>query len=915
MTTSLETIAGREHELVAIGSFFDELSDGAGALVLQGEAGIGKTTIWHAALELAGQRSIRVLRARPAQSERRLSYAALTDALESTWDEVRNLLPEPQRAAMEAALLRAETETPADIRTTATAFVSVLRLLAEEHPVVVAVDDVQWLDPASEHVLEFAARRLPMRAGILVALRTSSGHDDRLPLELDRLAPPTRAEQMHVGPLSVAALHHAIRRSLGAAPPRPLLIRIADASGGNPFLAIELARASRERGTLTVSPTLRDLVEERIGTLSPEARSIVLIAAALSRPTISLVREGADVPDADAAIAEATAAGILSIEGDGRIRFAHPLLASALADPADDETLRRLHLRLAAVVDDPEERARHLAAGTTRPDEAVAKEIEQGAALAARRAAPVAAAELYDLACRLTPPSASPEVVVRRLLGHADALAAAGDNARGQAVAEAAVEAAPAGRLRAVALVGVYRAALQASTPSEAIAALERAMVELGDEDPALRRDALGRLARHTGLVDPRRALRYSEVALQELTEECDSAGLGRVTIGTFLARVVTGQGADLELLARGVRLEEGAGGPEDGVVLPWYIWTDDHEAARERWEAQTAIAIARGNERDRAERLAIYARSRFQLGDWDEAERMLDEACAVLEQSGATGPSTLAFAARSLLDAHRGRFERARETLHRLLDGSEATWWRMHQVSVLAAVEFAAGDLGAAERAWSRMDAEFAATGIEEAPWDRSEPDRVDARLVAGNVEGARTAFERLEWRGRTLPRLWIDVTLPRARALLIAADGDVAGALAALHELDEDRASRLPLELGRALLLRGSLERRSKQRGAARATLGRAREIFAGLGASPWVERTDAELRRTGLRTADGDELTETERRIAELAASGLTNREVAQAAFVSPKTVEANLARVYRKLGISSRAELGARMTARP
>jgi DNA-binding CsgD family transcriptional regulator len=159
-------------------------------------------------------------------------------------------------------------------------------------------------------------------------------------------------------------------------------------------------------------------------------------------------------------------------------------------------------------------------------------------------------------------------------------------------------------------------------------------------------------------------------------------------------------------------------------------------------------------------------------------------------------------------------------------------------------------------------------------------------------------------------VPRLWIDVSLPRARAAVLAAEGDVPGALAALEELDEERAERLPFELARGLLERGRLRRRVKQRAAAALDLRRAAAVFARLGAPLWEAQAVAELDRVGLRRGSGDELTETERRIAELAASGLTNRAIAEAAFVSPKTVEANLARVYRKLGIRSRAELGAR-----
>ncbi len=192
----------------------------------------------------------------------------------------------------------------------------------------------------------------------------------------------------------------------------------------------------------------------------------------------------------------------------------------------------------------------------------------------------------------------------------------------------------------------------------------------------------------------------------------------------------------------------------------------------------------------------------------------------------------------------------------------------------------------------------------------DRSEPFHVESLVALGELERAKEVLGRLEARGRRFPRLWIDVTLPRTRAIVLAAEGDVRGALAALDELDLDSAASLPFDLGWTLLVQGRLCRRARQRRAAADALQRALEIFEGLGAPVWAEQTKAELERVGLRRAK-QELTATELRVAELAASGMTNREVAAQAFMSPKTVEANLARIYRKLGIHSRAELGARI----
>jgi DNA-binding NarL/FixJ family response regulator len=192
----------------------------------------------------------------------------------------------------------------------------------------------------------------------------------------------------------------------------------------------------------------------------------------------------------------------------------------------------------------------------------------------------------------------------------------------------------------------------------------------------------------------------------------------------------------------------------------------------------------------------------------------------------------------------------------------------------------------------------------------DRSEPFHVESLVALGERNRAREALARLEERGRSFPRLWIGVTLPRTRALVLAAEGNVAAALDAFDQLDSDEAAKLPFDQAWNRLVHGRLLRRVKQRRAAADALAEALAIFERLGAPTWAEQARAELSRVGLRRAP-DDLTPTERRVAELAATGMTNREVASAAFMSPKTVEANLARVYRKLGIASRAELGARM----
>jgi DNA-binding CsgD family transcriptional regulator len=341
----------------------------------------------------------------------------------------------------------------------------------------------------------------------------------------------------------------------------------------------------------------------------------------------------------------------------------------------------------------------------------------------------------------------------------------------------------------------------------------------------------------------------------------------------------------------------------------------DDFEAVRARHAVEDEWYRVRGEDDWRAERQAHRAYAEFRAGQWDLAEQLVEESCAAIAQVEQPGPWTMAFRFRAIVDAGRGRIERARETLLPLIEEAQradrvrAHWEALLQ-STLAFVEFTAGDHAAVDRALLRMHECLASIGTLEYVPDRSEPFHVESMLALGELDRAREVLGRLEARGRRLPRLWIEVTLPRTRALVLAAEGEVDGALAVLDELNLGAAERLPFDLGWTLLVWGRLHRRARHRRAAAEAFQRALAIFEELGAPTWAAEARGELERVGLRRAR-QELTATELRVAELAASGLTNREVAAQAFMSPKTVEANLARVYRKLGIRSRAELGARV----
>ena len=906
-------VVGRDVELAAVRRFLDGMLAEPGALLVEGDPGIGKTTVWVAAIDEAEARGIRVLQARPAETEVQLSYAALTDLVGADFEATRGDLPHVQQRALAAAVLRAEADEPAQARTIATAFGGVLASLAGATPVLVAIDDIQWLDPASAGALAFVARRLHDRVGLLLTRRGDPL--DAVPLGLERALPDGRLERLVPRPLSLGALHHLIQDHLGSAPSRPALARLADASGGNPFLALEIARALGSdwsalagAGPLPVPRDLQGIARERVGGLSERGRHASLVAAALSRPTRDLIVQAVAEEDDDASgLLEAEEAGVLVAEAD-RVRFTHPLLASAIYGAASAERRRRLHERLAEVVVEPEERARHLALSTTDPDETVAAGLERAAGRAAARGAQDAAAELFAGACRLTPDELS-EARARRALGQAGSLRALGDLEGSRALAEDAAERA-SGPLRARALLLLGDTAWIGGYPG-AIEQLELAL-EAAADDPGLVAQIHAKLVNVSVALDPAGLLTRARAAAEAIDPERYPAPAASVYLDLAWAESLRGHGEQPELRERWGACEERAGpdAPKSLFALIYFWCVDDYEAARARYATEERWYRERGEDVWRAERLAHFSRAELQAGNWDAAEREAEEALEGIARVEGPGPWIAALGrARARVDAHRGRIERAVATSRAEKPGP-IPWWEALRLSQLAFVEWAAGNHHEVDRAVTGMRELTESVGVRDLLPDRSEPLHVESLITLGELERAREELARLEERGRTFPRLWIDVALPHARALVLAAEGDVAAALAALDELDVVEAARLPFDLGRALLARGRLQRRAKQKRAAADTLREALAIFERLGAPAWEAQTRSELDRVGLRRSP-DELTPTERRVAELAAEGLTNREVAQRAFMSPKTVQANLTRIYRKLGIRSRAELGARM----
>ncbi len=395
-------IVGREAEVAAIQAFFAEAAEGPRAFVLEGDAGIGKSTLWLAGVDAARERGLRVLSARPAEVERGLAYAALGDLLGECAVEVLDGLSSPRRNALRAALLlEGGVESSADSRVLGVAVHSVLVALAERGPIVVAIDDCQWLDVPSADALAFALRRL-QHEPLQVLLARRGDH----PAELER-ALPAEVARLRVGPLSLGAIHSLVRDRLERTFPRPTMLRLHEVSGGNPFYALELARALDAVAgpidpsePLPVPESLDHLIGERLRALPEETRAALLVVAVMGAPAQTQV-EAAGI--AAESLTPAVDAHVLEL-ASGEIRFGHPLLASGVIAEATEAERRAAHRRAAAAVEEPVAHARHVAAAFEQADEETAGLLEAAAKIARLRGAPAVSAELGEAATGATPP-------------------------------------------------------------------------------------------------------------------------------------------------------------------------------------------------------------------------------------------------------------------------------------------------------------------------------------------------------------------------------------------------------------------------------------------------------------------------------------------------------------------------------
>jgi DNA-binding CsgD family transcriptional regulator len=894
----MREIVARGAELAAVRAFVEETGAPSSALVLEGEAGIGKSTLWLAAVEHAQARGSFVLSAQPAEAEQGLAHVGLGDLLDGVFHDVAPELSRPRRRALETALLRGKApDETIDHRALAVAVHDALHLLGERGRVLVAIDDAQWLDVSTSSALTFALRRLGESSVRLLLARRME------PTELEHGLGGWRLECTSLGPLSVGALHRLLQDRLGRAFARQTLLRIHERSGGNPFFALELARAlDADVGPfdpLPVPGTLDELVRERLVGLPGATRDALALASALGAPSESLLRQVGISADA---LQPAVEAHVIERER-GTIRFTHPLLSSVLYNDLGAERLK-VHGRIAAVVGDPLLRARHLALGTGEPDAAVAEALTAGATAAADRGASASAAELAEGAWRLTPASDAKERRLRALAA-ARAHRVAGEWTRARTILGDLLEEPGIGGVRAEALFLLA----ELESLDRGIALLEEALSEAASR-PALQAAIQCRLAwtaRFRKGFDG--ALEHARASLQLADMVGDDAlRIDALEMLVFLGSAV----GDPETTAHARRahdiaLATGDAGLLHRAQLLQLETTElkDPGAARALLEREYEESRER-DDLSAAKTLHNLAWVELWAGRWERAAECAEQSYDLMTQYGLEVP--WAHLPIAVVAAHRGQLELARVHSERSLQLGEEQF-RGHTPVHLGTLGFIAwqeGDAQAALRWFSESEAVTTRLGWRDAGRRWWVADQIEALLELDHVDEALRVLDA--WEGeRKSDDDSVLAAVTRCRGLVEAALGNVAAAAALLeeaaasHEKAGDSFGR-----ARALLALGVVTRRRRQKRAARDAIEAALATFEELGAATWVERSRSELGRIGGRTRE-EGLTPAERRVAALVAEGRTNREVAAALFLGERTVETHLSHVYAKLGIRSRAEL--------
>ncbi|MGE5829305.1 MAG: LuxR C-terminal-related transcriptional regulator, partial [Micromonosporaceae bacterium] len=787
--------------------------------------------------------------------------------------------------------------------------------LGVRRPVLLVIDDLQWVDQPSADVLRFAARRLEgTRVAVLAAERSSAS----TPARYADLCPPPRLE-LPLGPLTEYDTADLLRDRFGPVLSLLTIARVHEASGGNPLFAIELGRALVARGgsvgpgdPLPVPERLRALLAERLASLAPEVSAVLLRAAALARPARALLvaaepGQPAD-PVAARALADAVAAGLVLVASDGALRFSHPLLRELVYAEAAPAARAEAHERLAARVEDSVERARHLALARPYADEDLAARLSDAAEEARRRGAPAVAAELAALAAERTPRGAG-AAHARRLAADEYAYAA-GLSADAHSHANVAAESAadPSVRVRARLLL-VDLAGQDQS--------------EVGPLLDAASRDAGGDLAL-LSRVQQMRAWKYAydgdlDAAVAELrrAQECaERSGSVELLVNVLALRAtmespLSGPEGD-ELLARAVELATDLPPSSEVVrVRQTYAMSrlfrgDAVEALRQLEELRAEVDRS-GTMPDRAGVLVSVTSANLRAGHCTEALAAGRECMRLILDIEATpGPGLLVGGLAELFGGSPGRAGAlADQAIEASAAAGDGDWLKLAH-AVRGQVHLFEGDPMAAVVSMREAYALEQRTGRLDPAMFLWHADFVEALVGAGERSEAAEVLATVREVAHRLGQQVVLLGFSRAEALVVAADGDARAGVDLLSAALRTWAGHpYPLEPARAWFVLGGLQRRAHRRSAARAALLEAASRYRAAEAVPWLGAVQAELSRLDGSHAPG--LSETERRIVSLVIGGATNREIARSTYLSVKAVEANLTRLYRRHGVRNRAQL--------
>lgn len=931
----MDGLVGRDAELDAIGAWLNESADSPSALLIEGEPGIGKSALFAAGVQIARERSYLILRAWPAEPESGLAHAVLGDLLGPVADSVLERLPAPQRTALEAALLRTwAAGAEPDRLALGLGVRGALAILATRGPVLVAIDDAHWADEASTEALRFALRRLAgVRVRVLATLRT--GVISRRPFG----AGLPEVTAMPLSALSIGAVHAIVQARLELTLDRPRLRRLHELSGGNPFHALELGRAFK-RGSLSLGADealprdLQALVGDRVAALPAPTVRLLGIAALASGPSLDLLAAVASAEEPARTLAPAVEADVVRI-GDGthgEIEFTHPLLASSAIAALTPAERRDAHRALASHVTDPVERARHLSKSVEGTDEATAALLEVAAATAMARGAPTVAADLAGVARSTTPGDRAPDVL-RRAAAEAEYRFEAGDSAGAASILDQLIAQLEPGPARAEFLAHRARITHFGDDVGAGVALLRAALAEAGP-NIELRAGIEEGLAWGLMLmrVDLPEAAAHAASAARQALRIGDDALRAEALAATALTRLVIGRPASAPM-AKALALEPATLGlrvlRHPSFALAYQLTCrDELDAARDVLTNLAARANERGDESAMATILLHRSLVEVLAGNTGAASSAATDAHELALENGQRPARAAALARLALVHAVTGDEAAARDAATAslrlaggddfdparpaaaLARGGELALWAM---SLLGA---SLGHWADALRFASPLADHMLHAGVREPGEMRFLIDEVEALLATGDTGRAVGRVVVLEAMAVRTRRPSARVTAVIGRSLLRAEQGDLDGAAAALDPAVRS-AERLPLPLlaGRALLALGRVQRRARRRAAARASLTAARERFENLGAASWAATAHQELGRIGGRTSSGTELTTTESEVARLVATGLSNKEVAATLFVTPKAIEATLARVYAKRGVRSRTELAHVMGTEP